>query len=104
MGDGFSNRLLWCTTHTAKGLGVLSFVLSKFWRRGRWKRGICIKLFEFFATICDNVAHPSSEVRDEIPAIFRQFGAHFVPGVLLFHRFDLWVWVVFSIFSSLCRG
>ena len=50
---------------------------SDIWRRGHWKRGICIKLSEIDFQICDNFAHPSSDVRNEVPTILRNFGAQF---------------------------
>ena len=42
------------------------------WTRGHWKRGICIKLSEIDFQIRDKFAHPSSAVRNDIPAILRK--------------------------------
>ena len=47
------------------------------WRRGHRKRDICTKLSEINFQICDNFAHLSSDVRNEVPAILRKFGAQF---------------------------
>ena len=53
-------------------LQKLGDVNSEIRRRGRWKRGICIKLSEIDFQICDNFAHPSSDVRNKSPANFAQ--------------------------------
>ena len=50
--------------------------------RGRWKRGICINLSEFDFGICDNFAHPSCDVRNEIPSMLRKFGAQFAANIV----------------------
>ena len=50
------------------------------WRRGHWKRGICIKLSEIdlhSRQVCNHLVHPSSHAHNEIPAILRDFGAQF---------------------------
>ena len=48
---------------------------------GHRKRGICIKTSENCILVCDNFAHLSSDVPNEIPAILRKFGAQFAPNL-----------------------
>ena len=54
---------------------------SEIRRRGHWKGGICINCPKLIFLICDNFAHPSSHVQNEIPAILRGFGARFATNL-----------------------
>ena len=56
----------------------MGFFESEISRKGHRKRGICLSNSR---QICDNLAHPPSDARNEIPATLRSFGAQFATNL-----------------------
>ena len=55
---------------------------SEISRRGHWKRGICIKWSKIdLRQICDNFAHPSCDVRNEMQDILLKSSAQFATNL-----------------------
>ena len=59
--------------------------LSEVWRMGGLEKGYLHNIVRNFLSnsrhICDTLAQPSSDVRNELPAILRKFGAQFATKV-----------------------